>query len=129
MTTDPQEDCLFCRIAAGHEGRLIWESDNLAAFHDIHPAAPTHILIVPKRHIASLAEADKDDHAWLGDLLLAAVQLAEKEGIAAKGYRTVINIRDHGGQGVDHLHLHLLGGTKLGPLVVDRDGCCGECHH
>lgn len=115
MTTEPQPNCLFCRLAGG-EGDLIWESSEAAAFRDIHPAAPCHILVVPKRHLTSLAEADESDAALLGHLLFAVSELAKREGLAENGYRVVINTRHHAGQEVDHLHLHLLGGEPLGPL-------------
>lgn len=118
MTTDPREDCLFCKVATGVTNQIIWESATLAAFRNIHPQAPTHLLIVPKRHIPSLAEAGEEDAEWLGELFLAAKTLAEQEGIAEKGYRTVLNIRSHGGQTVDHLHLHVVGGQQLGPNIA-----------
>ncbi len=108
-------DCLFCQIALNSE-KLVWESDTVAVFKDIHPQAPVHVLLVPKKHITSLADTEEGDRDVLGDLLLAVKQVAESLQIDKSGYRVIINTRDHGGQVVDHLHLHLLGGEEIGPL-------------
>jgi len=110
-------DCLFCRIAA-HElsSDVIWEDDDIIVFRDIHPNAPVHVLIVPKEHIISLAEATEKDTKLLGKLLLAVKTTAEKLGVDQDGYRTIINTRGHGGQVVRHLHIHLLGGEQIGPI-------------
>ena len=88
-----------------------WEDEHTLAFHDIDAKAPTHVLVIPKRHVGSLNEAT--DAMLLGRLLLAAREIAEGEGIAASGYRTVINTGADAGQAVFHLHVHLLGGRKL----------------
>jgi histidine triad (HIT) family protein len=105
-------DCLFCKFVAGDiKPAIVHETDNILAFRDIHPQAPTHILIIPKQHVATLD--DLDDPQLAGDLLLAARLIAKQEGIAEGGYRTVINCRSDGGQEVYHLHLHLLGGRGL----------------
>jgi histidine triad (HIT) family protein len=108
-------DCLFCKIASGAiPAKKLFEDDRAIAFRDIHPQAPTHILVVPKKHIASLAEAGADeDGALLGHLLATVRELARSEGLSG-GYRTVINTGADGGQTVDHLHLHLLGGRAMG---------------
>jgi histidine triad (HIT) family protein len=92
---------------------IVHEDDQSLAFRDIHPQAPTHILIIPKRRISSLADATDDDVALLGHLLIVASRLAQKLGLT-NGYRTVINCGPDGGQSVDHLHVHLLGGRVLG---------------
>lgn len=108
-------DCLFCKIAGGDiPATLIHQDDRIVAFRDINPQAPTHILLIPREHIASLDAVD-DDHAHLlGDLLLVARDLARAEGMAEDGYRTVVNVGADGGQTVHHLHVHLLGGRSLG---------------
>jgi histidine triad (HIT) family protein len=104
--------CLFCRIARGEiPAKMIVNNKEIAAFRDISPQAPTHILIIPKKHIASLDDAN--DPNLLGQMLAMAAALARQEGIAKTGYRTVINTGKDGGQSVDHLHIHLLGGRQM----------------
>lgn len=106
-------ECIFCKIAQGELAtELLLERDNLVAFKDLNPQAPTHILVIPKKHIASLDRASQEDSALLGDLLLAVQEMARREDLAA-GYRVVLNIGSHGGQSVPHLHFHLLGGRSL----------------
>jgi histidine triad (HIT) family protein len=107
-------DCLFCKIVSGAiPARKTFEDDQAIAFRDINPQAPAHILVVPKKHIGSLAEAEEnDDKQLLGHLLGLVRQIARNENLAA-GYRTVINTGPDGGQTVDHLHLHLLGGRAM----------------
>ena len=92
---------------------IVFEDDQCLAFHDIQPQAPTHILVIPKKAIAGVQYAEASDAALLGHLLVTARQIAETEGIATAGFRLVINAGDHGGQTVDHLHVHLLGGRPL----------------
>ena len=106
-------DCIFCKIA-GHEinAKFVLETDELAAFQDLNPQAPTHILIIPKRHIAKLSDCSPEDAALLGRIQLAAKDIAEKAGVA-DGYRLVTNNGRKAGQSVDHLHYHLLGGRKM----------------
>jgi histidine triad (HIT) family protein len=105
-------DCLFCRIVRGEiPAKLVAQTEDCVAFRDINPQAPVHILVIPRRHVASLAELD--DGALLGKIGLLAAQLAASEGISDSGYRTVINTRGDGGQTVAHLHLHLLGGRRM----------------
>jgi len=94
--------------------KIVYEDDLCLAFHDISPQAPTHILLIPKKRIRSLAEADPGDHTLMGHLLLKAAQVAQNEGLVENGYRVVVNTGDHGGQSVDHLHFHILGGRRLG---------------
>jgi histidine triad (HIT) family protein len=109
----PDQDCLFCRIISGEApARRVYESDTVVAFHDINPQAPTHILVVPRKHIRMLAEVGEDDRAIMGDLLLSARLIAEQEGIA-DGFRLVINNGRESGQSVFHIHLHLLGGRRM----------------
>ena len=105
------DSCLFCRIVRGEiPARIVREDEHTVAFRDIDPKAPTHVLVIPKEHVASLDEAR--DPALAGRLLLAAAEIARSEGITS-GYRTVVNTGADAGQTVFHLHLHLLGGRKL----------------
>ncbi|MEO7084419.1 MAG: histidine triad nucleotide-binding protein [Gemmatimonadaceae bacterium] len=106
------DDCLFCRIVRGEiPATLVLDNADCVAFRDIDPKAPTHVLVVPREHVASLNEAT--DVSMLGKLLLAAAEIAKNEGLAEGGYRTVINTNRDGGQTVFHLHVHLLGGRSL----------------
>lgn len=106
-------NCSFCRIISGDDpARIVYRSDGVTAFYDINPQAPTHILIVPDRHIASLTEARPGDVELLGRLLLVARQVAEQVGLS-DGYRLVLNTGPRAGQSVYHLHFHLLGGRSL----------------
>ncbi|MCC6241203.1 MAG: histidine triad nucleotide-binding protein [Gemmatimonadaceae bacterium] len=106
------ESCLFCRIAGGEiPVALIAENAHAVAFRDINPQAPVHVLVVPRRHIASLAEATSGDE--LGAICLLAAEVARQEGVAESGYRAVMNTGDDGGQTVHHLHMHVLGGRQL----------------
>ncbi|MCP4293447.1 MAG: histidine triad nucleotide-binding protein [bacterium] len=107
-------DCLFCKIAAGEiPCNEVFSTDNLIAFHDISPQAPTHILIIPRRHISGLDEISNNDQELMGELLTCAKTIATKEGLQDNGYRFVINQGSDGGQTVGHLHLHILGGRAL----------------
>jgi histidine triad (HIT) family protein len=106
------EHCLFCKMASGQiKPDVVYEDENLLAFRDIHPQAPVHILIIPKVHLPTLN--DLDDAVLAGQLLQAAAKIAKQQGLADDGYRTVINCNKHGGQAVDHLHLHVLGGRQM----------------
>lgn len=106
------DQCLFCRIIR-HEipANVVVETEDCLAFRDINPQAPVHVLVVPKRHVGSLNEAE--DAQFVGRLALVAAQIAKREGIAVGGYRTVINTNADAGQTVFHLHLHLLGGRAM----------------
>lgn len=107
-------DCLFCRIAAGEvPAALAHATDRVLAFQDINPQAPVHVLVIPREHITSLAHAEDRHEGLLGELLLAARDVARKEGLDPAGYRTVINTGDDGGQSVHHVHVHVLGGRRL----------------
>jgi histidine triad (HIT) family protein len=103
------EDCIFCKIARGEvPAKMLVNNKEIAAFRDVNPQAPVHILIIPKKHVASLD--DLNDSDLLGRMMVLAAALARQEKIARSGYRTVINTGGDGGQTVDHLHIHLLGG-------------------
>jgi histidine triad (HIT) family protein len=105
--------CLFCKIIEGSiPSTAVYKDDQCYAFPDINPQAPVHVLIVPREHVVSLAEAGAHHPALLGHLIWVASQIARDKGLA-KGYRIVINTGDHGGQTVDHLHVHLLGGRPM----------------
>ena len=106
------DNCLFCRLVRREiPATIMWEDEQALAFRDIDPKSPTHVLVIPKRHVGSLNEAT--DGLLLGHLLLAAREIAEGEGIAQAGYRAVINTGADGGQTVSHLHVHLLGGRRM----------------
>jgi len=108
------EECLFCRIVSGEiDSDTVYEDEDFVAFRDINPQAPTHIIIIPKAHIASVEKLTEKQRGIIGRLIIVAKKLAEQEGIAQRGYRLAINCGSDGGQVVPHLHLHLLGGKKL----------------
>jgi histidine triad (HIT) family protein len=105
--------CLFCKIADGKiPASTVYEDDTILAFRDINPQAPTHLLVIPKRHIATIADTDAEDQELLGHMLLTAKQLAQTEGLE-QGYRLVFNVNSAGGQEVYHIHLHILGGRQM----------------
>ena len=107
-------DCIFCKMVAGEiSPDVVLETDNVLAFRDIDPKAPIHVLVIPKRHIATLNDLRAEDATLVGELFLAAQAVAVKEGIAASGYRTVFNCGEHAGQAVFHIHLHVLGGRDF----------------
>lgn len=106
--------CLFCNIAARTtSAQIVFENEHVMAFRDIRPMAPTHALVIPKKHIVGIHEATPEDAATLGQLLLAARDVAEKLGLAASGYRLVVNQGADAGQSVLHLHCHVLGGRAM----------------
>lgn len=112
MTQTEPSACLFCRIARGEiPSKRVYEDDDLVVFHDIRPAAPVHLLIVPRRHIDSLITAEPGDQALLGKMMLLAPRLAQENG-ATDGFRLVVNNGPGGGQEVSHLHFHVLGGPR-----------------
>ena len=112
MAADP--DCLFCKIVAGSvPSTRVHEDDLVIAFRDIAPRAPTHILVVPRDHVASAAELTESHGPMLGRIFAVAAEIARREGIAEAGYRIVSNVGRWGGQTVDHLHFHLLGGRSF----------------
>lgn len=108
-------DCIFCKIAA-HEipARIAFESEQLIAFHDLFPQAPTHVLIIPKKHYTTMNDVPASDCALLGEMMSAATQIARESGVEESGYRVVMNCNKDGGQSVYHIHLHLLAGRPLG---------------
>lgn len=113
------QDTLFLRIVRGEiPSDMVYQDAVVTAFRDIQPQAPVHILVVPNHVIPTLADVTADDEAVLGRMLRVAAELAAREGIAEDGYRVMINCREHGGQEVFHLHLHLLGGRPLGPMLA-----------
>ncbi len=107
-------DCLFCNIVNKEiESNFIFEDEYLIAFHDINPKAPTHLLIVPKKHIATINEVTIEDTSLVGHMVRVAKQLAASHQLAEDGYRLVFNVNKAGGQDVYHIHLHLLGGRQM----------------
>ncbi|TNJ64130.1 histidine triad nucleotide-binding protein [Paenibacillus hemerocallicola] len=112
-------DCIFCKIVKGEiPSKKVFENDNVLAFHDIQPLAPSHVLVIPKKHIASMNEAEEEDKELLGEVLLTAKKVANELGIADGGYRLINNVGSDGGQVVYHIHVHVIGGEKLGGLNV-----------
>lgn len=107
------QDCIFCKIAAGEMGDPpLYQDDQVTAFRDVNPQAPTHILIIPNKHIASMDQAGPEDQALLGKLLLSAAEIARQEGVS-DGYRLVTNTGARAGQSVFHIHIHLLAGRSM----------------
>jgi histidine triad (HIT) family protein len=108
-------DCIFCKISAGEiPAKLVYQDEHVTAFHDIAPKAPVHVLIIPNRHIESLAALASEDAEAVGRLLTVADQIAQATGVAGSGYRVAFNVGHDAGMAVNHLHAHLLGGRKLG---------------
>ena len=107
-------DCLFCSIAAGDiPCTEVFADDDFVAFRDIDPKAPTHVLVIPRRHLASLTELQAEDADLMGRLMVRATSIARDEGLAPGGFRFVVNCGEDGGQTVGHIHLHILGGRPL----------------
>jgi histidine triad (HIT) family protein len=107
-------DCIFCKITAGEiPCQKVYESDKVLAFEDIHPMAPIHVIIIPKKHIATLMDVDREAMADLQSMMSAAQEVARVKIVDQKGFRMVINCNKEGGQVVFHLHMHLLGGLRL----------------
>jgi histidine triad (HIT) family protein len=111
------DDCIFCKIARGEiPSKKVYEDEEVFAFHDINPVAPVHFMLIPKMHLVSLLEADERHEAVLGKMLLLAPKLAKELGLE-NGFRTVINSGKGGGQEVFHLHIHVIGGGNIPPMV------------
>jgi histidine triad (HIT) family protein len=111
-------DTIFGKIIRGEiDSDILYQDDLVTAFRDVAPLAPTHVLIVPNEPIPSVAEVGEGSEAALGRLFTVARRIAEEEGIDESGYRLIVNCRSHGGQEVFHLHMHLLGGKQLGPML------------
>jgi histidine triad (HIT) family protein len=113
---------IFSKIIAGEvPSTIVYKDERVTAFKDINPAAPVHILIVPNKEIPTVDDVTEADEAVLGHLFIVARQVAREQGIAESGYRLIVNCKDDGGQEVYHLHMHLLGGRRLGPMLARRD--------
>ncbi len=107
-------DCLFCRIISGEiRASIVYEDERILAFNDINPQAPTHVLVVPKRHIATLNDLSAGDDQIVGEVIRRGAAIAKERGISAAGFRTVFNTNRDAGQTVFHIHLHLLGGRDM----------------
>ncbi|ABK45649.1 histidine triad (HIT) protein [Magnetococcus marinus MC-1] len=114
-------DCLFCKIVAGTiPCNKVYEDELVLAFRDIHPQAPEHVLVIPKQHIATLDDVQVQARAVMGHLMERTAHVARLIGVAEKGYRTLINTRGDGGQEVYHIHVHILGGKAIGPMVCNK---------
>jgi len=111
---DATQNCIFCKIARGEFGtEFVAESEAAVAFRDLHPQAPTHVLVIPRRHVASLDDLGLDDGGLVAEVLALAAQVARQEGIVESGYRVLTNTGPDAGQTVCHLHFHVLGGRRL----------------
>lgn len=107
-------DCVFCKIARKEiPADIVYEDDDIIAFRDAHPIAPVHVLVIPKRHIESIADIADKDTMLMGKLIAAAKKIAEDLKISEKGYKLLFRVGQHGGQEIQHIHLHLLGGARL----------------
>lgn len=114
MRPDQQPSCIFCKIASGElESDIVYSDDQCVAFRDLNPQAPVHVLLVPRKHIENLSSVTPDDTALVAALVAAAPLVAAQLGLADDGYRVVANVGRFGGQSVDHLHLHILGGRPM----------------
>jgi len=112
------DDCIFCKIARGEiPSKKVYEDNDVFAFHDIHPAAPVHFMLIPKLHIGSLAEVEDRHRGLLGDMMLLVPRLASEQG-CSDGFRTIINTGRVGGQEVHHLHVHVIGGRERLPGMI-----------
>ena len=108
------DNCLFCKIIAGEiPSTEVYRDEDVFAFEDINPAAPTHALVIPIKHLQDVAEAEEEDAELLGKLMLAANRIADEKGLGEDGFRYIINTGRHGGQTVFHLHLHIIGGRQM----------------
>ena len=113
-------DCIFCKIIKKEiPSSIVYEDDEILAFRDINPAAPVHILVIPKKHISSLVDLNKEDELLVGKIYTTINKIAKQEGIDSKGFRVIVNCGEDGGQEVKHLHFHILGGKKLGTKICD----------
>lgn len=113
------EDCIFCKIIKGEiPSEKVYEDEEILAFKDINPAAPIHILVIPKKHIAMLTDLTQADEAIVGKIYTTINKIAEQEGFKDEGYRVITNCGKDSGQEVMHIHFHILGGKKLGPKII-----------
>lgn len=112
---------IFSKIVAKEiPADIVYEDELVLAFRDIAPQAPVHVLVIPKKEIATANDVTADDETTLGRMFIVAAKIAAAEGIAENGYRLIVNCNEHGGQEVDHLHVHILGGRSLGPMLSKR---------
>lgn len=112
------EDCIFCKIINREiPSDIVYEDEEIIAFRDIHPVTPVHVLVIPKKHISRLTELKKEDEVVIGRIYSVINEIAKKEGIFEKGFRVIVNCGEDGGQEVQHLHFHLLGGRHLGVKI------------
>lgn len=110
-------DCIFCKIANGKiPAEVVYKSDNVVGFRDLHPVAPTHILFIPKKHYATLNDIPADELGIVSDLINGIREIAKKEKVDGKGYRVITNVNKDAGQEVFHLHVHLIGGRPMGKM-------------
>lgn len=113
-------DCIFCKIIKKEiPSKIVYEDDEILAFHDVNPVAPVHILIIPKKHIETLVDLKAEDEILIGKIYSIINKIAEQEGISEKGFRVIVNCKEDGGQEVKHLHFHLIGGKKLGTKICN----------
>ena len=113
------DDCLFCKIVKGEiPSNKVYEDEEILAFEDINPAAPIHILVIPKKHITSLAHLEVEDEGVIGKIYTVINKIAEEKGFKEDGYRVIVNCGKNGGQEVMHLHFHVLAGAKFGDKIV-----------
>ena len=113
------QDCIFCKIIKGEiPSNKVYEDDEVLAFHDINPAAPIHILVIPKKHISMLTDLEKEDEALIGKIYTTINKIAKNEGFKEQGYRVIANCGKDSGQEVMHIHFHILAGKKLGDKIV-----------
>lgn len=111
-------DCIFCKIAAGEiPATVAYEDEEIVVFEDISPRAPVHLLLIPRQHMATLNDPGPGQEGLLGKMTLKAAELAREKGVAESGYRVLINCNPDGGQEVFHLHMHMIGGRRLGPMA------------
>lgn len=120
------EDCLFCKIINKEiPTEFVYEDDDIIAFKDIHPLAPVHILVIPKRHISSVVDLTEKETKLIGKIVLTAKEIADNLGISENGYKLLLRVGNYGGQEVGHIHLHLIGGSPLyediHPILKDED--------
>lgn len=116
--TSYMKDCIFCKIANKDiPTEFLYEDDLVAAFRDIHPIAPAHILVIPKKHVGSVADVTEAEEQLMGRLVLTAKKIAEDLEISRDGYKLLFRVGKHGGQEVEHIHLHLIGGAKLREII------------
>lgn len=113
------EDCIFCKIVKKEiPSTIVYEDEDVLAFNDINPVTPVHILVIPKKHIESLAKINEEDELLIGKIHMTIKKIAEQVGLLDKGFRVIVNCGEDGGQEVKHLHFHILGGKKLGTKIA-----------